>query len=245
MRLTFRPLPAFTAVTVVMLAALIALGTWQIQRLHWKLALIEAVSRNLTLPPVSLDTALRLGKNAEYRRVALTGRFDHAKEAYIYSVIDGGPAYHVVTPLTFEDGRVLLIDRGIVPETKLDPSHRRAGQVPGLVRVVGVWRTGSLPGLFTPGPQLARHLWFVRDVAAIAAADRIRVAAPVLVEADATPNPGGWPQGGHTVVSFRNEHLQYAITWYALAIALIGVYVVFHVQKGRLGFRGGRKNRAI
>jgi surfeit locus 1 family protein len=237
MRLSFRPLPVFTVVTLVMLAALIALGTWQIQRLHWKLALIEAVNRNLTLPPVSLDAALQLGKNAEYRRVALTGRFDHAKEAYIYSVIEGGPAYHVVTPLTLEDGRVLLIDRGIVPETKLDPAPRRAGQVPGIVRVVGVWRAGSLPGLFTPTPQLARRLWFVRDVAAIAAADRIRVAAPVMVEADATPNPGGWPQGGHTVVSFRNEHLQYAITWYALAAALVGVYLVFHVQKGRLGMR--------
>lgn len=245
MRLTFRPLPAFTAVTLVMLAVLIGLGSWQVQRLHWKLGLIAEVNRNLTLPPVSLDTALRLGKDAEYRRVALSGRFDHAKEAYVYSVIDGGPAYHVVTPFTLEDGRVLLIDRGIVPETKLDPARRRAGQVQGEVRVIGVWRTGSLPGLFTPAPQRARRLWFVRDVAAIAAADHVRVAAPVMVEADATPNPGGWPQGGHTVVSFRNEHLQYAITWYALAIALIGVYVAFHVQKERLGFRAGQKNRAI
>jgi surfeit locus 1 family protein len=230
----FAPLKVFTLVTLILLAALIALGTWQVQRLHWKLGLIAQVNRNLVLPPVSLDTALRLGKDAEYRRVALTGRFDHAKEAYVYSVIEGGPAYHVVTPLTLDDGRVLLIDRGIVPETKLDPARRRAGQVPGIVRVVGVWRSGSLPGLFTPAPQRARRLWFVRDVAAIAAADHVRVAAPVMIEADATPNPGGWPQGGHTVVSFRNEHLQYAITWYALAIALIGVYVAFHVQKGRL-----------
>lgn len=237
MRLSFRPLPVFTVATLVMLAALIGLGTWQLQRLHWKLELIAAVNRNLTLPPVALDTALKLGKAAEYRRVALTGRFDHNKEAYVYSVVDGGPAYHVVTPLMLDDGRALLVDRGIVPETKLDPSRRRSGQVSGIVRVVGVWRTGSAPGLFTPIPQPARRLWFVRDVAAIAAADQVRVAAPVLIEADATPNPGGWPQGGHTVVSFRNEHLQYAITWYALAIALVGVYVVFHVQKGRLSFR--------
>jgi surfeit locus 1 family protein len=237
MRLFFRPLPAFTIATLILLAALIALGTWQVQRLHWKLGLIAAVNRNLTLPPVSLDTALKLGKNAEYRRVALTGRFDHGKEAYVYGVVEGGPAYHVVTPLTLEDGRTLLVDRGIVPEKLLDPSRRRAGQVQGTVRVVGVWRSGSVPGLFTPIPQPARRLWFGRDVAAIAAADHVRIAAPVLVEADATPNPGGWPQGGHTVVSFRNEHLQYAITWYALAAALIGVYVAFHIQKGRLGFR--------
>jgi surfeit locus 1 family protein len=237
MRFYFRPLPAFTVATLVMLAALIALGAWQLKRLHWKLGLIAEVNRNLTLPPVSLGTALALGKNAEYRRVALTGRFDHAKEAYVYGLVEGAPVYHVVTPLTTGDGRTLLIDRGIVPESKCNPATRRAGQVPGAVGVVGVWRTGSQPGMFTLKPDLVRRRWFSRDVTSIAAADQVRLAAPVLVEADATPNPGGWPQGGHTVVSFRNEHLQYAITWFALAAALIGIYVVFHIQKGRLGFR--------
>jgi surfeit locus 1 family protein len=237
MRLFFRPLPAFTVATLVMLAALIALGTWQVHRLHWKLSLIAEVNRNLTLPPVSLDTALGMGKGAEYRRVALTGRFDHAKEAYVYGIADGAPIYHVVTPLIMKDGRTLLIDRGIVPENKRNPATRRAGQIPGEVRVVGVWRSGSHPGLFTPKPDLARRLWFSRDVTSIAAADHVRLAAPVLVEADISPNPGGWPEGGHTVVSFRNEHLQYAITWYMLAAALIGIYGVFHIQKGRLGWK--------
>jgi surfeit locus 1 family protein len=186
---------------------------------------------------MSLDTALKLGPVAEYRRVALTGRFDHAKEAYIYGIADGVPVYHVVTPLMTNNGLTLLVDRGIVPEDKRDPATRRAGLPPGKVRIVGVWRAASQPGFFTPKPDRVHRLWFSRDVAAIAAADRLRVAAPVLVEADATPNPGRWPEGGHTVVRFRNEHLQYAITWYALAAALIGIYVVFHVQKGRLTWR--------
>lgn len=237
MRLSFRPLPAFTALTVVMLAVLVGLGTWQVHRLSWKLALIAAVSRNLALPPVSLDAALKLGKAAEYRRVALTGRFDHGKEAYVYGLSDGVPVYHVVTPLRTEDGRTLLIDRGIVPEDKRDPASRRAGQVDGIQHIVGVWRTPTPPGFFTPPADSAHRLWFSRDVAAIAAADHVRLAAPVMVEADASRNPGGWPEGGHTLVTFRNEHLQYAVTWYGLALALIGIYIAFHVQKGRIGWR--------
>ncbi len=204
MRFHFRPLPVFTLFTLVMFAILVSLGVWQIHRLHWKLGLIAEVNRNLTLPPVSLDTALKLGKGAEYRRVALTGRFDHAKEAYVYGTARGAPVWHVITPFTTTDGRVLLIDRGIVPDALRDPAKRAAGQVEGLQHIVGVWRTPDPPGLFTPDPDRAHHNWFSRDAVAIAAADHVKLAAPVVVEADAAPNPGGWPQGGHTVVTFRN-----------------------------------------
>ena len=237
MRLHFRPLPAFTAATVVMLAALIGLGTWQVQRLHWKQGLIAEVNRNLSLPPMSLDRALAMGRDAQYRRVALIGRFDHAKETYVFGTAAGAAVFHVVTPLVSDDGRVLLVDRGIVPPEKREPALRRAGQVEGLRRVVGVWRTPDPPGFFTPAPDAAHHLWYSRDVTAIAAACHLTLAAPVIVEADIAPNPGGWPQGGHTVVAFPNNHLQYAVTWYGLALTLLGVYIAFHVQKGRLGLK--------
>ena len=84
---------------------------------------------------------------------------------------------------------------------------------------------------------MAHRIWYSRNVAAIAAADHVRLAAPVLVEADAAPNPGGWPKGGQTQITFRNDHLQYAITWFALAAALFGVYIAFHISKGRLAWR--------
>jgi surfeit locus 1 family protein len=237
MRFFFRPLPAVTAATVAVLAVLLGLGTWQVQRLHWKLDLIAQVNRNLSLPPVALDAALKLGKAAEYHRVVLTGRFDHAKEAYVFGTVNGAPVYHVITPLLIDGRRVLLVDRGIVSSETRDPAMRRAGQVEGLTRVVGVWRTSGPPGFFTPAPELAHRIWYSRDVANIAAADHLALAAPVMVEADIAPNPGGWPQGGHTVVSFPNNHLQYAVTWYGLALTLLGVYIAFHVQKGRLKFR--------
>ncbi len=80
-------------------------------------------------------------------------------------------------------------------------------------------------------PDLAHRIWYARDVQGIAKADGVTLAAPVIIEADATPNPGGWPKGGQTVVAFRNEHLQYAITWFGLAAVLFGVYLAYHVSR--------------
>jgi surfeit locus 1 family protein len=108
--------------------------------------------------------------------------------------------------------------------------------VTGETRVVGVWRAPDRPGFFTPAPDLAHRIWYGRDLAGIARAEGIDLAAPVLVEADATPNPGGWPKGGQTVIDLPNNHLSYAVTWFGLAAGLVGVYLAFHVSKGRLGW---------
>jgi surfeit locus 1 family protein len=132
---------------------------------------------------------------------------------------------------------VLLLDRGIVPRDMRNPATRREGLRNGETHVVGVWRTPQAGGAFTPPPDPAKRIWFAHDLAAIARADAVHLAAPVIVEADATPNPGGWPRGGQTVVTFRNEHLQYAMTWFLMAAGLIGVYVAYHISKGRLGLQ--------
>jgi surfeit locus 1 family protein len=233
--LTFRPYPALTAVCAVLLAFLIGLGVWQLQRLQWKLGLIAEVTRNMAAPPISLDAALALGHAAEYRHVALNGRFDNARESYAYGIDrDAVPDYHVIVPFTTDDHRTLMVDRGIVPVPKRDPATRREGQIEGETRVTGVWRTPDAPGAFTPARDPAHRIWYTRDATLIAASDHISLASPVLIEADATPNPGGLPKGGQTQVEFRNEHLQYAITWFLMAAGLFGVYLAYHVSKGRL-----------
>ncbi|HVV64125.1 MAG TPA: SURF1 family protein [Rhizomicrobium sp.] len=238
MPLYFRPLWTLTIAAAVAFACLVALGVWQLDRLQWKLALIAEVNRNMAAPPVSAAQALAMGAGAEYRRVALEGRFDNSKEAYIFGTdARGGAVYHVVVPFLTARGRWFLVDRGVVPKEKLDPATRRAGRIVGPTRVVGVWRTPEGPGLFTPSPDFAHRIWYAHDLGAIAKADGVALAAPVVIEADATPNPGGWPSGGRTVVRFRNEHLQYAITWFGLAAVLIGVYLAYHLSRGRLGFR--------
>lgn len=240
MRLYFRPIPKLTIVSILAFAFLVGLGIWQIERLHWKLGLIAMMNRNMHVRPVPLDDSGRSVEEIynEYLHVTARGRFENAKETYLFTTgPDGGPAYHVLTPFIADNGRMYLVDRGIVPKEKLDPTSRRAGLIEGETRLTGIWRWPGRPSFFAPAPDLVHRIFYARDIAAIAAFDRVKLAQPGLIEADATPNPGGWPKGGQTVVHFRNQHLQYAITWFALAAGLLIVYLAYHRAHGRLGIR--------
>ncbi len=232
----FRPYPGFTIAAIIMIAILIGLGVWQMQRLTWKENLIATVSGHMTAAPVSLDQVLAMSADdAQYRRIALSGHFDNSREAYVFTTdANGDPVYHVLTPFITDDGRILMVDRGEIPQGRLSPQSREA--VEGETRIVGVWRAPDGPGFFTPKPEPDKHIWYARDLAGIAAADGVKLAAPVLVEAGPAPNPGGLPVGGQTVVDFPNNHLEYAITWFGLAAGLFGVYLAYHISKGRLTF---------
>jgi surfeit locus 1 family protein len=235
----FRPFPGLTVATVIAFVILCGLGTWQLERLQWKLAMIETVNRNMAAQPLTLDAALKT-RDMQYRRVTVRGRFDHALENYVFTASSAGEGiYHVLTPFTADDGQVLLVDRGAVPERRLNPATRAAGNPAGETQVTGVWRIMEPPGAFTPKPDLARRIWYARDVAAIADANGITLVAPVLIEAGPAPNPGGLPLGGQTIVTFRNQHLGYAMTWFGFALCLLGVWLAYHIQKGRLAWRKG------
>jgi surfeit locus 1 family protein len=237
MRIHFRPFVGLTIATTILFAVLVGLGVWQVQRLHWKLDLIASVNGNLRAPPVSLARALAMGAGAaQYHRVALAGRFDNDREAYVFSTdANGDPAYHVIAPFKTSLG-TLLVDRGIVPPALRSRAARRPGEIEGPTGVVGVWRIPDARGMFTPAPDPGHRVWYSRDVKAIARTDQVALLAPVIIEADSTPNLGGWPKGGQTQVQFRNEHLQYAITWFVLAASLLVVYFAYHRAKGRLSF---------
>jgi surfeit locus 1 family protein len=237
--MTFRPYPGLTIACVLLFALLCGLGTWQLNRLQWKLNLIATVNGHLAAPPLRLDQVMAMTPDeVQYRRVTLRGRFDHAREAYVFTMGEGGaPLYHVLTPFRSDEGKLLLVDRGAVPKDRLDPKTRAAGNGEGQTKVTGVWRVPDSPGPFTPPADLARRIWYARDLAAIAAADHLAFAAPVVIEADATPNPGGLPVGGQTVVNFRNQHLSYAVTWFGLALVLLGVWIAYHISRGRLAWK--------
>ena len=240
MALRFQPYPGFTIAVAIMTAILIGLGVWQVERLHWKLDLIATMDRKMHAAPASVDGAgasFAATPGNDYARVSLSGRFDNSKEAYVFTTGEGGePVYHVLTPFITDAGHIYLVDRGMVPTEKRDPATRMEGQIEGETHVTGIWRTPDGPGLFTPPPDQAHRIWYARDLIAIAKADRIVLAAPVVIEADATPIPGSWPKGGQTVVDLPNNHLSYAITWFGLAAGLIGVYLAYHASKGRLGW---------
>lgn len=243
--MTFRPYPGLTVACVLMFAALCGLGVWQIERLHWKLGLIAQVDAHMKAAALPLADIRALPPDqAQYRHVTVQGVFDHAREQYVFTTDAGEPVYHVLTPLhvaapegAHSQAGWLMIDRGAVPKNHLAPATRAAGNQAGPVTVTGVWRVPDPPGPFTPAPDRAHRVWYARDLAGMAQADGLTLLAPVVIEADATPNPGGLPVGGKTVVSFRNQHLSYAVTWFGLALALLVVWFSYHFSRGRIALK--------
>jgi surfeit locus 1 family protein len=235
----FRPQPGFTLLCAPLFALLMGLGIWQLERLQWKLSLIAQITHNTGAPPLSLDQALELGvARAQYRRVALNGRFDNAKENYLYTTGPGGrPTYHLLTPLALDGGGAVIIDRGYIPLALHDPASRPGSEPQGQVNIVGILRTPDRPGVFTPSPDLRDRVWFARDVEAIARRDHLRLVAPVVFEAVGTRGEK-WPRGGQTRIDLSNNHLQHALTWFLLAAALAAVYISWHRARGRCRFSG-------
>jgi surfeit locus 1 family protein len=226
-----RGLLGFTALMLAAFVVLIGLGLWQLQRLEWKEGLIAKIEARTKAAPIGLGDAAAMaaqGQDPSYYRVRVSGRFDHAKERYLFALSDEGrTGWHVITPLETVEGETVLIDRGFVPDQLKDPASRAKGEVEGVVAVTGIVRLRDRQGLFTPDNEPEANRWFWRDEDALArsmfAGKAVRV-APFFLEAERGETPGGWPEGGQTRLDLPNNHLQYAITWFLLAAALLGVY---------------------
>jgi surfeit locus 1 family protein len=229
----FRPRLWPTLATALGLALLLALGTWQLQRLHWKEALIAARTAQLAAPPAALPATADDWRAFDFRKLSARGTFRHdLEQLYGTYAIGGEVGHHLLTPLVRPDGAAVLVDRGWVPADQAHPATRRQGQPAGEVTVDGIarYRADDRPGWFTPANQPEQGLWFTYDLPAIEAALGLDL-LPVVVEADATPNPGGLPIGGQTQVLLPNSHLQYVITWYGLAAALLAMWLAFSVER--------------
>jgi len=226
-------LVGLTAAMLAALAVLVGLGLWQLQRLHWKQGLLAQIEARTKGPPITLEDAVALareGRDPNYYRVRVDGRFHHAKERYRYAVSDGRVGWHIITPLETEDGDMVLVDRGFVPDELKDPSSRALGQVDKLVTVTGIVRSPEIQGPFIPDNEPEANRWFWRDLAGMARsalpAGAIQV-APFFLDADKSEVPGGWPEGGQTRLETTNNHLQYAITWFLLGACLLIVYGLY------------------
>ncbi|GLR54932.1 SURF1 family protein [Shinella yambaruensis] len=227
-----------TGFLLVLVAVFLALGTWQVQRLFWKLDLIARVESRVHADPVPVPARAEWPavsrEEDEYRRVTATGLFQHDKTVLVQAVTERGAGFWVLTPLLLPDETAVLVNRGFVPADRRDPAARVASELAaGPVTVTGLLRLSEPGGAFLRANDPAADRWFSRDVAAITAAKGLSGAAPYFIDADATPNPGGLPVGGLTVVAFRNSHLVYALTWYALAaMSAAGAWAV---HRRRLG----------
>ena len=225
-----------TGAMLVLAFVFVALGTWQVERLFWKLDLIARVEARIHAQAVAAPARPEWNavdrEKDEYRPVTATGLFQHDKTVLVQAVTERGAGFWVVTPLVVADGSTVLVNRGFVPADRRDPAARVASEIAaGPVTVTGLLRMSEPDGGFLRTNDPANDRWFSRDVAAIAASKVLKDVAPYFIDADATPNPGGLPIGGLTVVSFRNTHLVYALTWYALALmSAAGAYFVYRYR---------------
>ena len=227
----FRPLFWPTVFTVPVLLLLLCLSFWQIERLVWKRELIAQREAALAAASAGVPHALEEARGMEFRHVTDEGLFLHDKEIFLGATSEAGRnGYHVLTPLQEPTGRVVFVNRGFIPAELKDPAKRQAGQIAGRVRVEGLLRLppAKKPAWFLPDNRPDLNYWFWVDLPAMAAADKLDRVALFYIDADATLNPGGWPKGGVTRIKLPNDHLQYAITWFSLAVALIVVYFLFH-----------------
>ncbi|MDE1993530.1 MAG: SURF1 family protein [Rhizobiaceae bacterium] len=219
-------------ILLVALGILLSLGTWQVQRLHWKEGLLADIAERQVAAPMPLsaiETMAASGGDIEYRKVTATGRYLNNKERHFFTTYDDAPGFNVYTPLQLDDGRYLFVNRGFVPYDAKEPEMRMQGQLTDQQTVTGLARAklaGQPSGI--PDNDLVKNIFYWKDLDAMASSDGLDKdkVLPFFVDADKTPNPKGLPIGGVTIVDLPNDHLQYAMTWYGLAAALVAIVAI-------------------
>ena len=226
-----------TVFTLVGLALLIGLGVWQLERKTWKEALIDSITRRMNAGPAPLPPPERWSSldaaHDEFTRVTFRAAVENGQEALVFAGASAfrpetsGTGYWVFTPARLSDSARVVVNRGFVPEANKDPARRAAGLVDSPIDIVGVLRWPEHGGWFTPAGDPVRNLWFARDQLAIASAKGWGNVAPFYVEQEAPMPAGGLPQPAKITVNLPNNHLQYAITWFGLAVVLTAVFIAF------------------
>tara|TARA_Y100000815_G_scaffold200461_1_gene184072 strand:- start:12 stop:737 length:726 start_codon:yes stop_codon:yes gene_type:complete len=218
--------PLWLDLTILGLAAvvfvtMVGLGNWQVRRLHWKLDLIEAVDSRAHGAAVAAPEGPVTAQDDAYLRVGTDGHFLHDLSRRVKAVTDLGPGYWVMTPLKTAD-RTIWINRGFVP----NGLAREDWTTPeGEVHVEGLLRVTEPDGTLLESNDAKDERWVSRDVVALSKDAGITDAAPYFIDADLTGDPTAWPRGGLTIIHFRNAHLSYALTWYAMAVLFLGAMI--------------------
>jgi|HigsolmetaGSP11D_1036233.scaffolds.fasta_scaffold08751_3 surfeit locus 1 family protein len=230
----FRPTLWPTLFLVPMLAVLLGLGTWQLDRLEWKTALLDMIRERTQAPPVTMPARFDDPAAWNYRPVRVEGRFLHDRELFLTGrVHDGQAGYHVVTPLLRTDaaapGQEILVNRGWIPADRRPPETRPESRPEGVVAVDGLLRIPPERGWMQPDNDPGANLWYWTDLPAMAVAAGLRSAPPLILEAGPGA-PGALPVGGQTRIDIPNNHLEYALTWFGFAATLLVIYVIYHLR---------------
>lgn len=244
--ISLRPALWPTLISLPILVLSLTLGVWQMERREWKRDILDRMAANQAAAPLPLDELLKGDPlRHEYGRVKVAGSFLHDKEFHLAArSLKNKVGLQLVTAFKTDDGKIVLFDRGWIPSEKKEPAKRAEGQVPGRVELTGIVRRNQERRQFAPENAPDKNVWFHVDVPLM----RRMAGAPsdpkldaFFLDADAAPNPGGVPIGGQTRLDIPNDHLQYAITWFLIALALAGVYLAYHWENGRLTVGGRTK----
>lgn len=226
----------FLAFSVVAFAILVGLGLWQLERREWKQALIAQMSERASAEPVSLarvEEMMSKGEDPEFVRVTAAGRFLHERELYVFATSGSLIGWKVVTPLAIGSGGHVLVDRGFLPSELRDPGNRPESQPPGEATVTGPVRLHRLArGPFTPDNDPLKNVWHWWDLPGMAHAAGIGGAAPFVLQAEPQPGDPPWPKAARSDPSaIPNRHLEYALTWFALAVVLVVMMGAFLLRR--------------
>jgi surfeit locus 1 family protein len=220
--------------TLIALIILLNLGFWQLNRKEWKDNLIAQIEGRAygpakPLPPIQ-EWGLWQASEAEFTKVTVKGTYEHDREVLVHGLTNQGirgvgvSGFFVITPLKLEDGSLVLINRGFVPPEFKARSARLSSEHQSLITVTGLLRQSEIKTAFIPDNNPQKGEWFTRDIAAMASHHELMRVAPFIIDADSTPQPGGWPLGGRTNLNPPNNHLSYALTWFGIAGTLLGVF---------------------
>lgn len=210
----------------------VSLGLWQLERREWKLDLISQVTQNQAAEPVPApgpESWATLTPADAYRRVIVHGVWEHSRETAVQAMTVMGSGYWVLTPLRDHRGFTVLVNRGFVDAQHRSQEARPESLIPGTVTVDGLLRWTEPGGRFPSENLPGEDRWYSRDVAAIAHKRELPMArtAPYFVDATDASDAHDWPVAGLTVVRFRNAHLGYALTWFALAgLSVLGIVLL-------------------
>ncbi len=222
---------ALTVLTALGLAVLVALGTWQVNRLAWKQDLIARAEAAAIQPPVQAAILADAGESAEFRRVILTCPGLASAPFVELRTIEQGQAGVRLVSACRDSGRTWLVDRGFVADEVV--GRPAVSQVATPVRIEGVLRRPSASGAFTPKPE--GRTFYGRDPVAMAAVlGAPGPVAPLTVYLTASSSPDGpMVRPSAPPPAFSNNHLGYAATWYGLALVLAGMWIAFVLRRRR------------
>jgi surfeit locus 1 family protein len=228
-----RDIVGATVLAIIGTAILIALGAWQLERKARKEGLIADLNARLSVAPQSLPSSPEQPRD-EFRRVKLRAQFLPGEQALVYTAGSAlrpdvsGAGYWVLALARVDSGGVVVINRGFAAAGTKGVTPPAP---PGETEIIGVLRWPEQSGMFTPRDEPHHNLFYSRDPEAIARAKGWGAVAPYYIEQE-SPQLAGAPRAGPLVVKLPNNHLQYAITWFGLALALAGVYLIW--LRGRL-----------